>query len=539
MTSPERTPPEPDAEILPHASADEAGTSDEVAPVDAPAADPERTVVEERLHPLSPLVSMWIGVVAFGWFALTSILQGDSVFDDMSTLLQRVPWWLLAVMAAVVIGLAFGYWSWWTTKFIIDDVELRIENTGAFQESKRIAFSRIQSIDITQPFAARLLGLAELSIDVGADAPTKLSFLRRARAAELRDYLMVRAHGRTATALPAEPGATASAWDDLSAADEILIRLTPGEVILGAVASLELLGLLLAFGIPMGIAAALDAPALAIGTGFIPLAFALLGFLSSRLFGQFNYTLARTPAGVRISRGLFTLKSQTVPAHRVQAIRISQPLPWRWLNRARLDVSVLGLGSLGSDGESPTTTILLPIGRPQQVQTALASLWPGLRLDELTFTGPPRRARWLDPCAFPWLGYAADHQVVVSRLGWLNRSQHIVPHARMQSVSLNQGPIERRVGVANVALHTTNLLGGEKIIHIDADEARRFVFSQMDRARSSRTEELLDPPGLRAALAGRADAATDADLWTLRTHADTVPVAENPPRPPDAVPLDE
>lgn len=505
---------------------------DEAAPLGSlgppPADAPGRVVVEERMHPLSPLVSLWIGVVAFGWFALTSILQGDRTFADMSDLVGRIPWWLLFLMGALLLGLAWGYWSWWTTKFIIDDAELRIENTGAFQESKRIAFSRIQSIDITQPFAARLLGLAELSIDVGADTSTKLAYLKRGRAAEIRDYLMVRAHGRSAsTKDAATPDAAASAWDDLSARDEILIRLSPGEVILGAVASLEVIGLLIAFGIPMAIAAALDVPALAVGTGIIPLAIALAGFLSNRLFGQFNYTLAQTSAGVRITRGLFTLKSQTVPAHRVQAIRISQPLPWRWLNRARLDVTVLGLG-LGGDGEGPATTMLLPIGRPHQVQAALAALWPGLELDRLTFNGPPRRARWLDPFAFPWLGYALDDQVVVSRLGWLNRTQQIVPHARMQSVRLTQGPLERRVGVATVQLHTTNPLG-ERIVHIDADEARGLVFRQMDRARSSRTDELLDPPGLRETLVHRADAPADANVWLLRTHTDAA--AEQQPAP--------
>ena len=178
-------------------------TDQVVVPASAP-------VIEERMHPLSPLVSLWLGVVALGWFAVTSFLQGDPIWEDFDRLgewLTSVPWWVFIAAGGVLIGLGFGYWGWWTTKFVIDDREFRLENTGAFQESQRIAFSRIQSVDVTQPFAARLLGLAEVKIDVGAEGGASLKYLRRARATEVRDYLMTRAHGRAVST--AEPGRTA------------------------------------------------------------------------------------------------------------------------------------------------------------------------------------------------------------------------------------------------------------------------------------------------------------------------------------------
>lgn len=472
-----------------------------------------RVVIEERMHPLSPLVSVWVGVVAIAWFAFNEFLQGSKIFSDLSRFGENVPWYLWIVLGGVLVFLVFSYWSWWTTKFVIDDTELRIENTGAFQESKRIAFSRIQSVDISQPFAARLLGLAELRIDVGADAGTKLSYLSRSRAGEIRDYLMKRAHGRSATT--SEPSAAASVWNDLSTDDQVLIRLTPGELAAATVLSVEFLMTLLVLSVPLVIAYGFGLPDLLVGTGFIPILLALSGIVSTRLIGQFNYTLARTDAGLRITRGLFTLKSQTVPAHRVQAIRISQPLPWRWLNRARLDVTVLGLG--GGEGEEMTTTILLPTGNPRQVQVALAAVWPGLRLEELTFQGPPRQARWLSPLQFRWMGYALNDQVVVSRGGWIIRAQHIVPHARLQSAALHQGPLQRRLGLATIKLHTTNLLGTEAIAHMAQDAARWLVYTEMDRARAARTGELIDPPGLRAPVELVADATPPDTLWTPPT----------------------
>ena len=141
---------------------------------------PGTVFVAERAHPASPLVQLWIGIVAVGWFLLQEFLPGGNglaEFDDfqlseLPRLLGSLPWWVLGLVSFLAVGLALGYWGWWTTRFVIDDRELRIENTGAFSESKRIAFGRIQSIDIKQPLAARVLGLAELTIDVGADSST-------------------------------------------------------------------------------------------------------------------------------------------------------------------------------------------------------------------------------------------------------------------------------------------------------------------------------------------------------------------------------
>ena len=504
-------------------------TDQVVAPASAP-------VIEERMHPLSPLVSLWLGVVALGWFAVTSFLQGDPIWEDFDRLgewLTSVPWWVFIAAGGVLIGLGFGYWGWWTTKFVIDDREFRLENTGAFQESQRIAFSRIQSVDVTQPFAARLLGLAEVKIDVGAEGGASLKYLRRARATEVRDYLMTRAHGRAAST--AEPGRTASAWDDAAEGDEVLVRLTPGEIILSAFANAEIAWIGLGFLIPWTLGQLFGWDVLAWGGGMAALGIALITYLSRRLFGQFNYTLARTPAGLRITRGLFTLRSQTIPTHRVQAVAIDQPLVWRWLGRARLQVTILGLGELDGGDEMSTSTVYLPFGTAAQTQVALSALWPGLALDRLQFFGSPPRARKLDWFSWRWQGFAHDDRVIVGRTGWTHRRQFIIPHARLQCVQVSQGPWERRLGLANVALHTTDLLGNQTVPHLDEADARRLAFNELDQARTSRASELLDRPGLRDAtvvpdpdgVVLTAQPGRPIDIWT----PSTAPLPDRLPEP--------
>lgn len=451
------------------------------------------TASGERTHPATPLVRVWLVVVAFSWFFATEFLNGGlSSFDE---LLQRVrgQFVLLALGAGLMLSLAAGWWSWWTTRFHVTDDELRIENAGAFTESKRIAFSRIQSVDINQPFAARLLGLAELVIDVGGGGTaTRLSYLTRRRAGELRDHLLARAQGVRHPDVT--PHVASRAWDDLSTGDRVLVRLHPGEIILAALLSLELLSLVAGFAIPVVLGISLDMPLLAVGGGLVPLALAIWGYLARRVIGQFNYTLAQTPTGLRITRGLTALSSQTVPAHRVQAIQVAQPLLWRLIGRYRVDVTVLGTVGVDASGEVNTATLLLPVGTAAQVGTALDAVWPGLRLGEIAFTGSPRRARWLEPFAGGWNGYGFDASVLVARQGWFTRREFIVPHARLQSIALVQGPLDRATGTASVALHTSNPLGGGRIVHADAAGARRLVLEEMTRARAARTDDLLRRP---------------------------------------------
>ena len=477
-------------------------------------------VSEERLHPLSPLVRGWVFVLAGGYALFSTIIQGQIRWEDVTrigSLVEQMSGWSLALIAALLLSLGFGYWGWWTTKIVIDDNELRLENTGAFQESKRIAFSRIQSVDINQRLAARLLGLAEVTIDVGADAPTTLSVLTRTRATQMRDYLMARAHRQQVAT--SDTVRIASAWDDSAQGDQVLIRLHPGEIILGAVLSSELPFLLLAFLVPLGFSIWLQQPWIALGAGVLPLIIAMGGFLSKRLVGQFNYTLATTPAGIRLTRGLTTLHSQTIPAHRVQSVQISQPLLWRPLKRARLTLTVLGL-KLGDDSQD-LSTVYLPIGNPRQIQLALTALWPNLRLEDLRFHRTPRRARWLSPLSWSWLGYAGDDQVLAVRDGWFERHQTIIPHARLQSMQISQGPLERRLRLVTVVALTGGTLTHTRIKHLEADQARGLAFGEMDLAREARSQERQAPPPTGATWhltsPTAAESTDEAHLWTPST----------------------
>ena len=77
----------------------------------------------------------------------------------------------------------------------------------------------------------------------------------------------------------------------------------------------------------------------------IPLAIGVVSMISRRVVQMFNFTLAQSSRGVRVTRGLFNLTSQSVPVNRIQGVRILQPILWRELGWYRIDVNVLGYGN--------------------------------------------------------------------------------------------------------------------------------------------------------------------------------------------------
>lgn len=450
----------------------------------APLAEPKRT---ERPHPLTPLVRGWIVLVAIALGFGRDILQRFNEIQTWATSL----WWILgAIGLAVVIAFLAGLASWYFTRFVIDAQELRVETGWINRTSKQIAFNRVQSIDVVQPLTARIFGLAELDIDAGADSRTKLRYLSRARAVQLRDYLLVRAHGQRADVASSRSTTTAQLLEDAAPDDVVLVRIPPQRLLIATLLShefwLSLLGVAAAtaiglyFGqVILGLAAA------------VPAITALFGFVSKRVLAQFNYTLARSGPGLRITRGLTSLTSQSVPANRIQGIRIAQPILWKPLDLFRVDIDVLGMGRISGDEDSASpNTILMPAGTAEQVRIALRAIWPEVNLEQVRMQVVPERARWFRPFAAHKLRYGADERVSVAASGLLIHVTNVIPHARVQSVRLEQGPLQRRLRLADVALHTAGGVLNCVAKHLDQDAARAFALEQLRRSHDARVLDL-------------------------------------------------
>lgn len=442
----------------------------------------------ERPHPLSPFIRGWIVFVAI-LFSLVRELFNNIGNENLSlaqmgmlTLTSGVALFAgLAVLLAGVMGLI----SWYFTRFVIDEEELRVESGVIFKSSKKMPFERLQSVDIIQPLAARIFGLAELRLEAGAsDAGIKLRYLRRDRAAQLREYLLTRAHGQQARVddryLPS------SALTDLTPADRPLVKVRPQRLITSFLLSTEWL-------VPATIATTILVATAVSGLGayaltaLIPLVIGLGSLVSRRLIAMFNFTVSESPRGLRITRGLTNLTSQSVPVSRIQGVRICQSLLWRPLGWYRVDVDIVGYGrSNGEDNESTATSVLLPVADEAEVELVVGRVLPDFDLDGIELHRVPARARWLRWYDFWTLRYGWNEHAIMTEHGWLNHIRDVVPHAKTQSVRIIQGRLQRTLRLANVHIDTAKGPVNAVARHLDSHVARELAMTQLDRARAAR-----------------------------------------------------
>jgi putative membrane protein len=101
----------------------------------------------------------------------------------------------------------------------------------------------------------------------------------------------------------------------------------------------------------------------------------------------------------------------------------------------------------------------------------------------------PRRARVVDPFVWSRQGVLVTREAMLMRTGLLTRTLDVVPHGRTQSVGISQGPIERRLGIANLHMHTVPGPGLPTVPHLDQDQAARITFDAAARARQARGRE--------------------------------------------------
>jgi putative membrane protein len=429
--------------------------------------------VGKRTHPLTGLVQgvLWAGAAAL---ARLGQMFGSSDGDGLPIWVEA----LLRIGGGLLVGVAFGFLTWWFTRYVIDGTELRI-NSGILQKSsRRIPYERIQSVDIAEPFLARVVGLAELRIEMagGRDSRSSLRFLPLDEARSLRRILLGRAHGRVADDLQAEAAEPETA---------LITRVSPGRIILGTLLTLDFLAA--AVGTVAVLVAALWADRLiAFIGGIVPLATWLTQIVGKRVLMQWDFTLTRSESGLRIERGLLSRTSQSIPFARVQGVAVEEPLVWRRLGWQRLEVDVAGYAAQGGSDSSDINSTLLPIADPALAAMVLDQLVPGARPAQVERTSVPRRAWPFAPIGWRCRWVGTDEVAFVARSGWLERTTDVVPHARTQSVELRQGPWQRRLGLATVEVHTPKGPVDADGRHLDATDARRIAFAQLALAREAR-----------------------------------------------------
>lgn len=493
-----------------------------------------------RVHPVSPLLGGWAAFAAVAglWISNNPMgFGGESVPEDDGVKAPLIVVALVAVAAALV-AVGYGYLSWRFHTFRITDEAIEQRKGLVFKQQRQARLERLQAVDVVQPLLGRIFGFAAITIEVagGANSRITLKFLRLADAEALRNEIVALAAGEvtTSAANAPDPAVEGDAAPHLGARlrgqfDSYQLAPAPGSARTAVAASVErplvavpiarlVASILLSWGtvgtvivgvfIAAGsIAAGVVAPEIDLaeaffGGGFIGVLSGIAGSVSymiANLNRGLNFRLGISRDGVRVAHGLVETRRQTIPPGRVQAVHFSQPLLWRGRDWWKVTVNVAGY-----QDDQQAVAVLLPVGTRADALTTLWAVLPDLGEPDPAsvvalalsgtgadggFTPAPASARLLDPFQWRQRGVRATETALFIRSGRFAHELVVVPHARTQSLALAQGPWQRRLGLADVHVHSTK--GAVKPVarHLAFADAVSLLEDQAARARARRERE--------------------------------------------------
>nr|WP_285758771.1 PH domain-containing protein [Nocardiopsis ansamitocini] len=389
------------------------------------------------------------------------------------------------LLLTVAVGLAAGAYSlvaWWNTVFGLKEDHL-VLHSGLFRRvTREIPLSRLQAVDVVRPLFIQVLGLAELRVELagGDSSEIRLRYLGREPAERLRASMLAHAAGLS--------GGTPEA-------PETPFYKLPFSLLIGALAfripvllSFTAFLVLIVAGMAFGEVGVLG--------GAVPLLLGLMRGMLGPLFRYVDFYASLSPDGLRLRYGVFQARMQTVPPGRVQALRIVEPLLWRFLGVVRVEANVAGYAG---ERQMDSST-LLPVVPKELAYALVKEVFPGAGVSSVP-VHPAARGRFTKEV----LG--VGDRVFVSGRGRFCRVVEIVPHSRMHTLRLTMGPLGRRLGVATVEVDTPPGPVRARAPHRDLAEARRVIDGIADRADRARADV-----GGPERWATRSDIRTDPDM---------------------------
>jgi putative membrane protein len=472
-----------------------------------PAAAPSLTDGEwHRLHPLTPLFRGGLFLVVIAGIVIANLRDrlvfiflpwldddidvevdewqsGDPIDYILANNLVLVAGLALLAILLVLIALFYLSWRFHTFRITGDDVEVR--SGVLFRTHRRAPLDRVQGVNLTRPMFARLVGMAKLEVvGAGLDSNVKLEYLSTPNAEAVRADILRLASGRrlaearvagvapsvsrvanAASVVSAGINGLITGAEEPVSEPESVVHIPVGRLIASRLLSTSTLWLL-------AIIVAIIVGSIA-GTPWVlfSLVPALIGFGAywvRTITRSLRYSIAPTPSGVRITFGLFTTITEILPPGRVHAVEVDQSILWRPFGWWSITVNRLS-GRGIADANADQFTTVLPVGTREDVERVMRLLLPNLPESEWPlvfehgvlgtkpddpYTNTPRRARLLRPLSWKRNGFLLLPQALLLRRGMIWRKLAVFPLARLQSIGIEQGPIDRALSVAGIRAHT-------------------------------------------------------------------------------------
>lgn len=495
----------------------------------APAASGS-AIARQHLSPLTILIGVIRNIPQFGIF-IPAIIWGTARFSFGMA--------LLVALGTLTISSIFVYLRWNSFRFGYDDDELVIHSGLIATNRRAIPFDRIFDVNIEQDLLHRILGVAKMSVETGASGGDEgeLNAITLKQAEAIRDA--VRRY-RAGLRSPQADGDR----DAAPAADPVLYAMTPGRVVLSGMFSFSLILVAIIGGIlnrvdnAFSVTRVIDviesrgpnlrayiATHLLMAMIGIVAIIMLIGVLSGiirSILTDWGFTLTRGETGVRRVRGLFTRTDTVIPFKRIQTgLILSGPVrrTFGWLR-----VAVQSMGGAGQDEDrrSAGQQVLMPLANPSEADALLHAL--GL-------VAPPaqgamqsaglvyflRRMIWMIPAIIPiiigmvldeprwgaiaialillsipvWWISGRQHRFLLTsdwlfvQNGWWKRRMVILPLSKVQTVSIDTGPIQRRLGSTTLNIGVAGVRGAVAIMDLPRQAACDLMLPLAARARTT------------------------------------------------------
>ena len=430
----------------------------------------------QKLHPLSPvlhaisvfpaMIGIAIAIFAPSGFGFTEYFPGLLPF--FAALLA----FGLTILTLAIVVAVFQYFSWRAFSFWIDeDGDLRVRSGVFIRNERRVQLSRLQTVDVVQPFVARLFSMSTLVVEVAGQDKSRVSFrfLALTDARKIRQGLLELASG-----VRSDPaGNDASVLFRLRSRDLALALILRTSTVLLLAATI----VILAFSYWTGGWAGMT---FALVTGGVPILIVITEFIT-----YYGFTVFDSPEGLRLRYGLLKTENRTIPEGRVQAIDYVEPWLWRSRSWTRVVINIAGVDST-SQGSSNRgkETLLLPVAEKKMAQELVAKVLPQIEVSDIQWHFAPKRAMRRSPIQWRNLAMGWNADSFAARRGRITRHLMVIPHARTQSVHMTQGPWERALNLASLHIDTTP--GPVTICahHLDAELVSATLWEQAARITS-------------------------------------------------------
>ena len=554
------------------ARTDAAGESGPAASRDLPL--PEK-VTWHRVSLVTPVLEGWkivTGVLAFVTVQnLDELVRAYRFISEHGfTLGGGIGYYLLGLIAFIALWVGLGLLSWWRRAYAVDADGVYLRSGILSRKLRTARLPRIQSVDVVHPLLGRIFGLGQLTVEVagGRDSRVVIGFLTTRELQTLRDRILDLAAGQIDLPGPAVEGGAVGAGAegrDTGGIDDAASAVRPedlapegaagsqtapeqravpmrashfrehplysvdGSVLLGSLlrsSSVYVLGLavigMLSAGILILVSDSMTgSEALTIISSYLTMVIAMATIVWSHFNSAWNFQAAATPSGIRMSYGLTSETSRTLPPGRVHGVGLTGPILWRRKDWWKVDVTVAGREDRSQDGQNRQFgNLLLPVGARD---TALRALWlvvPDLGVPdpdrllaqaligrdddgvgdpqapagsaERGFVRISRRGRLFRPLTWRRAAIALTDTCVIIRHGRWRRRVAVFPYERIQSLRVRQGPLARRRGLAALRLDMVAQEVSASITNLDAADAKALAARISQRALHRARAEQLD-----------------------------------------------